>query len=537
VEAEAVGARGAKVEAAPTPPAAVCVRATPTACSMSMPVAAVFAWPRRIPFRRQLRAARSAARPRRACASRGTAAKGASPRVRAVMCLAMVAVATSCAAGSARLSARAATVLAARRPSRSGDCPCARSRHEGAVSVPVSVAEHPGARDSCCRGRRDRMQQLWRAVGWIGRRRSRRRIRKRRTGRRPRRHRWRLRRVPSRVRLPRRRLSAVRGVPDLLPVHGRARRQRRRRFGRRRGGRRERRSRRCGWRRRTRRHDRLRRDDGHGRRRRHDDAGTYGVRHDDLRRGHAGLLHLGNVARDVRSQRLLHLRSALVLQQRELRRRSSLLRDSRQRWSPDGRLRRRSLSVLPTLHAPRRMHRGEPMHGHDLSGQPCGLRQVRGSQLQHQSALLPQHGHVLPGGLGILLPLSAGTMKTSTHLARTLALTVTLAVLACSGSSSSGGDGGGGATGGSAAGGSGGSAPDGGTCPWTPTPCAQCDTGLSCCGGACCGPGEWCDASGGTPTCRCGSGAACPGGISGTCTGHALSPTSCDRFCCVANCF
>jgi hypothetical protein len=90
---------------------------------------------------------------------------------------------------------------------------------------------------------------------------------------------------------------------------------------------------------------------------------------------------------------------------------------------------------------------------------------------------------------------------------------------------------------GNAAGGSGGSAPDGGTCPWTPTPCAQCDTGLSCCGGACCGPGEWCDTSGGTPTCRCGSSAACPGGISGSCTGHALNPTSCDRFCCLANCF
>ena len=178
-------ARRAEWEAVSAEPrAAACARATPTACSMSTPVAAVFVSPRRIPFRRQLRAARSAARPRRACASRGTAAKGASPRARAVMCPEMVAVATSCAAASARLSERAATVLAAPRPSRSGDCPCARSRHEGAISVPVSVAEHPGARDSCCRGRRDRMQQLWRAVGWIGRRRSRRRIRKRRTGRR-----------------------------------------------------------------------------------------------------------------------------------------------------------------------------------------------------------------------------------------------------------------------------------------------------------------------------------------------------------------
>ena len=124
-------ARRAEWEAVSAEPrAAACARATPTACSMSMPVAAVFVSPRRIPFRRQLRAARSAARPRRACASRGTAAKGASPRARAVMCLAMAAVATSCAAGSARLSERAATILAAPRPSRSGDCPCARSQRE-----------------------------------------------------------------------------------------------------------------------------------------------------------------------------------------------------------------------------------------------------------------------------------------------------------------------------------------------------------------------------------------------------------------------
>ena len=147
-------ARWAEWEAVSAEPrAAACARATPTACSMSMPVAAVFVSPRRIPFRRQLRAARSAARPRRACASRGTAAKGASPRARAVMCPEMAAVATSCAAGSARLSERAATVLAAPRPSRSGDCPCARSRHEGAISVSVSVA-------GLC-GRRERRSRRW----------------------------------------------------------------------------------------------------------------------------------------------------------------------------------------------------------------------------------------------------------------------------------------------------------------------------------------------------------------------------------------
>ena len=116
------------------------------------------------------------------------------------------------------------------------------------------------------------------------------------------------------------------------------------------------------------------RDDGHGRRRRYDHAGTHGVRHDHLRRGHAGLLHFGIVARDVRGQRLLHLRSALMLQQRELQRRSDLLRHSRYRRSPDGRLRRRSLSVLPTVRAGGRMHRGTTVHGHDLSGQPRSLR-------------------------------------------------------------------------------------------------------------------------------------------------------------------
>lgn len=49
---------------------------------------------------------------------------------------------------------------------------------------------------------------------------------------------------------------------------------------------------------------------------------------------------------------------------------------------------------------------GQPWHGHDLSRQPGSLRQVRRGHLQHQSAVLPQLGHLLPGGLGILLPLS-----------------------------------------------------------------------------------------------------------------------------------
>ena len=100
-----------------------------------------------------------------------------------------------------------------------------------------------------------------------------------------------------------------------------------------------------------------------------------------------------------------------MLQQRELQRRSDLLRVSRYRRSPDGRLRRRSLSVIPALRAPGRMHRGTTVHGHDLSWQPRNLRQVRGSHVQHPSALLPQHGQVLPGGLGILLPVSGTSIS------------------------------------------------------------------------------------------------------------------------------
>ena len=51
------------------------------------------------------------------------------------------------------------------------------------------------------------------------------------------------------------------------------------------------------------------------------------------------------------------------------------------------------------------------MHGYDLSGQPRSLRQVRRRYLQHQSALLPQLGNLLPGGLGILLPVSGTSIS------------------------------------------------------------------------------------------------------------------------------
>ena len=111
------------------------------------------------------------------------------------------------------------------------------------------------------------------------------------------------------------------------------------------------------------------------------------------------------------------------------------------------------------------------MHGHDLSGQPRSLRQVRGGYLQHQPALLPQLGQVLPGGLGILLSVSAGVaMRKAITIAT--AATSALFALGCGGSlarDDAGGTGLGGASGtaggrGDAGGGAGaGQATDGGS--------------------------------------------------------------------------
>ena len=44
-------------------------------------------------------------------------------------------------------------------------------------------------------------------------------------------------------------------------------------------------------------------------------------------------------------------------------------------------------------------------------------------------------------------------------------------------------------------------------CSSTCSLCSQ--NNRACCGSTCCGFGEWCDTSGGTPTCRCGSGSPC----------------------------
>ena len=110
--------------------------------------------------------------------------------------------------------------------------------------------------------------------------------------------------------------------------------------------------------------------------------------------------------------------------------------------------------------------------------------------------------------------------------------------------SSAGGSGGANATGGSTGtggavgghgggtAGSGGAAGTGGhvCAASTNTSCASCPNS-PCCGGACCAYGEWCDASGATPVCRCGSGNGCTGGdMCGAPTVNAENP--CGIICC-----
>lgn len=66
-----------------------------------------------------------------------------------------------------------------------------------------------------------------------------------------------------------------------------------------------------------------------------------------------------------------------------------------------------------------------------------------------------------------------------------------------------------------------------------PDPSCGCATG-PCCGGACCGAGEWCDNSGGPPTCRCGSNLACSGG--NTCNAPAVNTENpCGIICCTGS--
>jgi len=97
----------------------------------------------------------------------------------------------------------------------------------------------------------------------------------------------------------------------------------------------------------------------------------------------------------------------------------------------------------------------------------------------------------------------------------------------------SGGHGGAAAAGGTAGGGgvagTGGAAGGGGSRVCLPI-CDRCADG-PCCGSACCGAGEWCDTSGATPVCRCGSGDACTG--ADTCNAPTVNPTNpCGVICC-----
>jgi len=62
--------------------------------------------------------------------------------------------------------------------------------------------------------------------------------------------------------------------------------------------------------------------------------------------------------------------------------------------------------------------------------------------------------------------------------------------------------------------------------------CSRCNDG-ACCGDTCCNQGEWCDASGASPVCRCGTGNACGNG--NLCTAPLNSNDKCGLLCCQGN--
>jgi len=89
------------------------------------------------------------------------------------------------------------------------------------------------------------------------------------------------------------------------------------------------------------------------------------------------------------------------------------------------------------------------------------------------------------------------------------------------------GTGGTAATGGSGATGAGG---EGGVHVCGPSAtCARCKDG-ACCGSTCCAQGEWCDSSGTTPVCRCGTGSACMDG--NACASPLGGTNQCGAICC-----
>lgn len=93
------------------------------------------------------------------------------------------------------------------------------------------------------------------------------------------------------------------------------------------------------------------------------------------------------------------------------------------------------------------------------------------------------------------------------------------------GTGGSGGQAGAGSGGGSGAGGA------GRVC----GPDASCTTcsGGACCGAGCCASGEWCDTSGTTPVCRCGSGSTCTGG--NMCAAPVSGTGICGAACCMGS--
>ncbi len=62
--------------------------------------------------------------------------------------------------------------------------------------------------------------------------------------------------------------------------------------------------------------------------------------------------------------------------------------------------------------------------------------------------------------------------------------------------------------------------------------CTRCKDG-ACCGTSCCGAGEWCDSSGTTPVCRCGTGNACIDG--NACASPLGGANQCGAICCQGN--
>ncbi|MES1209242.1 MAG: hypothetical protein ABUS79_25170 [Pseudomonadota bacterium] len=111
-------------------------------------------------------------------------------------------------------------------------------------------------------------------------------------------------------------------------------------------------------------------------------------------------------------------------------------------------------------------------------------------------------------------------------------VSLVLAAAGCGNVTSNGdaaGTGGAAAGGASATGGSGQAGQGGAHVCGASATCTRCKDG-ACCGTACCAQGEWCDSSGTSPVCRCGSGNACMDG--NACTSPLSGTDQCGVLCC-----